>query len=103
MFNLQKVLISAVSYKEAEFILKSLLDKKLVAGGSIFAGNSFHWWQNEIETGDYCTIVAFTKAIKNKEIIKLVESISADEIPGITFYNIDGGNTNFLNWIKKTI
>jgi len=38
-----RALISATSKDEAERILRTLLEKKLVSGGFIFGGDSRHW------------------------------------------------------------
>lgn len=93
--------ISATSEKEAHKILVELLENRLVGGGQIIAGESNHWWQGEIERLPYWTIMVFTKPANVDEIIEIVEEISKDDVPGITFLTISRGNKNFLAWVEE--
>lgn len=93
--------ISATSIEEAHRILDELLDKKLVAGGHILAGESNHHWKGEIERLSYWTIIVFTKPKNTDAIIEVVERQSKDDTPGVTFIKIEKANKNFLNWIEE--
>jgi periplasmic divalent cation tolerance protein len=94
-------LISATSKEEAQTILKLLLNNKLVAGGLITSGLSNHWWKGKIDEEIYYNISAFTTDKHKEEIIKKVEEIHSDEVPGIVFFEIDDGNKSFLAWIEE--
>lgn len=94
--------VSATSDEEAHKILGELLEKRLVAGGQILEGESNHHWKGEIEKLPYWTVIIFTKPECSDEIIEIVERISNDEIPGVTFVKIEKGNVKFLDWIKES-
>jgi periplasmic divalent cation tolerance protein len=96
-----KVLIALPQEKEAQAITQELLEKKLIAGAFISNGLSMHWWKGNIDQEDYWNITAYS-VIKNKDqIIQIVKAMSSDEVPGITFFKIDAGNQDFLDWIKE--
>ena len=96
-----RALISATSKDEAEKILKTLLEKKLVSGGFIFGGDSRHWWKGKIDEEPYYNISAFAVKRNKDEIIRTVEELSKDEVPLVLFFKIDYGNKSFLEWIEK--
>jgi|SRR5277367_654316 len=97
-----QVSISAENQEQADQILNALLAKKLVTGGQILNAPARFLWKGAIVDMNYFTLLSFSLA-KNKEaIISEVKKISIEEVPMVTFTNIDG-NEELLRWIEKTL
>ncbi len=94
--------ISATSEKEAGVISKKLVEKRLVAGTTIYKGLSHYWWKGKIEEKMYWNIEAFSLAKHKNKIIEEVRKIHRDECPVIASNKIDG-NKDFLRWIKDSV
>ncbi|MBI2640999.1 divalent cation tolerance protein CutA [Candidatus Roizmanbacteria bacterium] len=61
-----QVFISAEDRKQADRILDSLLEKKLVAGGMLLSGPSKFWWKGKITNMSYSNISTFTRVNTTK-------------------------------------
>jgi len=96
-----RILISATTKKESEQILKTLLSKKLIAGGLITSGFSNHWWQGKVDEETYYNVSAFTINKHKDTIITEVEKNHSDDTPIIAFFQIDYANDKFLSWIRE--
>ena len=94
-------LISATSEDEARRILRELLNGHLVAGGHITHGPSDFWWQGKIDEELYYNISVFTTSRHKVKIIEIVEKLSKDDTPVITFYKIDDASKKTLLWIDE--
>lgn len=97
-----QVLISAESKVQADKILDSLLNKKLVAGGLILKGPSKFWWKGKIVAKEYYNISTFTVDRHKETIISAVKKVSTEEVPIITFTQFEG-NKEFLQWIDEAV
>ena len=93
--------ISATSEKEAHAILDEFLAKHFVAGGHIISGESNHWWQGDIERLPYWSIMIFTKPKNADDIIGVVERLSKDDSPVVSFIKIEKMNQKGLDWIEE--
>jgi len=98
-----KVELAAVSNKEAEKFLDTLLEKRLVAGGHIILGETRHWWKGKIDTAQYYYVTGYTREKHRDEIIRIIEKISAEDVPGIVFFEIDHANSDFLRWADDNV
>ena len=98
-----KVELAAISEGEAGQFLDVLLEKHLVAGGHFFPGETRHWWEGKIDTAKYWYVNGYT-VLKHKEaIIREIEAISKNDVPGVVFYEISSANENFLKWIDEYV
>lgn len=97
-----QVTISAESKEQADFILNSLLKKKLITGGQIIAAPARFLWKGEVTDMEYFTIYSFTVSKNKKAIISDVKKNSIEEVPMISFVELDG-NKELLDWIDKTL
>lgn len=97
-----QVLISAEDKQQADAILNTLLEKKLVTGGQMINAPARFLWKGKITDMDYFTITSFS-LVKNKaRIISEVKIVSVEEVPMIQFIPFDG-NQELLDWIDKTL
>lgn len=97
-----QVQISAENKEQADKILNSLLDKKLVTGGQIINAPARFLWKGEITDMDYYTITSFTNETHKEAIIEDVKKTSIEEVPMIQFISFEG-NKELINWINKTV
>lgn len=102
MSNYLQVYISAENKVQADKILNSLLDKKLVAGGLLINGPARFWWKGEITDMDYYNISAFTIERYKQDIINDIRKTSVEEVPMIWFISFKG-NKELLKWIDLAI
>ena len=97
-----QVWISAENQEQADKILNTLLEKKLVTGGQFIKAPARFWWKGEIVDMDYVSITSFTTEDKKDAIIKVTNEVSVEEVPMIQFYQFES-NEELTNWIDKTL
>jgi uncharacterized protein involved in tolerance to divalent cations len=102
MNNYFQAQISAETKDQADQILNALLKEKLVTGGQIINAPARFLWKGEVADIDYFMINSFTIRENKEKIIKVVEGISVEEVPMISFTAIEG-NEKLLNWIIETL
>jgi uncharacterized protein involved in tolerance to divalent cations len=94
--------ISAENKDQADTILNSLLDKKLVVGGLLLNAPARFWWKKEIVDIDYYNINVFTIEENKQLIIADVKRTSIEEVPMVWFVEFDG-NKELIKWIDETL
>ncbi|NGX35732.1 MAG: hypothetical protein K1000chlam1_00565 [Candidatus Anoxychlamydiales bacterium] len=98
-----KILISATSKKEAQKILKNLLEKRLVAGGLIWKGKAIYYLKDKIKKKKFFPIFSYTLDDNKEKIIEIVKNITKDIAPCISFFEINHTNEEFANWIDENV
>lgn len=97
-----QIQISAENKEQADTILNSLLDKKLVTGGQIINAPARFLWKGKITDMDYYTITSFTTENHKDAIIEDVRKTSIKEVSMIQFISFEG-NEELLKWIDETV
>ncbi len=98
-----QVYISAENKEQADTILNSLLEKKLVTGGQFLQAPARFLWKGKVEDmAEYITITSFTKGNYKETIIEDVRKTSVEEFPMIQFIEFEG-NKELLKWIDETL
>lgn len=100
--NYLQVSISAENKDQADKILNSLLEKKLVTGGQLINAPARFLWKGRVQDMDYYTITSFTKNAHKQAIIDDVKTTSIEEVPMIWFTEFEG-NEEFLKWVDATL
>jgi uncharacterized protein involved in tolerance to divalent cations len=96
--------ISAENQAQADVILNSLLEKKLVTGGQFITAPARFLWKGAINNmQEYVTITSYTTDPHRDAIIEDVLRTSAEEVPMITFLVIDELNEELRKWIEQTL
>ena len=103
MTDCYRTLIGATSKEEAKSILRTLLEKRLIAGGMITEGESQYWWKGQVEEKIYYNLSTFTLAKNKQKIIAETKRLHGDDAPIVAFFKIDDGNEEFLKWIKENV
>ncbi len=94
--------ISAKDEDQANLILNTLLEKKLVTGGLLFIAPARFLWKEKLVDLQYFNITAFTMEKNQKAIIETVKKITNEELPTIWFTEIDGSD-ELLAWIDDML
>ena len=97
-----EVFISAETQKQADTILNSLLNKKLVTGGQFLKSPARFLWKGKIQEMEYFTITSFTRSDKKEAVIKDIEATSLESVPMIRFMAIELNN-KLSEWIDQTL
>ena len=104
MKNIKFFYITASNKKEAEQIVKKLLDKRLIACANVISHvNSYFVWKNKIQNSKEIIICGKTTPKNQKKIIKVVKSVHSYSVPCVIFFDIKNGNRDFLKWIKQSV
>jgi periplasmic divalent cation tolerance protein len=88
--------------EEAEKIMDTLLEMRLIAGGLITHGPSHYHWKGKIDKHEYYIISAFTLLENKDRIIEETRKMHSDKTPAIVFVEIEG-NDDFLKWIEDEV
>ncbi len=98
-----EVKISAETQEQADTILNSLLEKKLVTGGQFIKTPARFLWEGKIEEMEYITITSYTTDEFKESIMDDVRKTSAEKVPMITFVLPSDMNDELKNWIEETL
>lgn len=91
------------SLDEARKISRYLVQERYVACAQITPWiESIYLWNNQLETSQESKIVFKACADKYEAIKKIIQENCAYEVPEITFISIDGGNAEYLDWLKQS-
>lgn len=102
MSNYYEVKNSAENQAQADTILNSLLEKKLVTGGQFIATPARFLWEGKVQDMDYVTITSFTTDEYKDAVIEDVSRMSVEKVPMMTFTLPDDINVELRNWIDET-
>lgn len=89
------------SEKIATKIVRTLLEKKLVAGSQLYKVHSKYWWNNKLEECDEYKIEFRTKESLFSEIENEISQIHDYEVAEISSSKIINANNDFLKWIDN--
>jgi periplasmic divalent cation tolerance protein len=100
MSKIQLVYITAPNLKEANFISRKLLDKRLAACVNILPQmKSFYWWKGKIEEAKEVVVIAKTTSRLAKRLVQEIEEIHSYETPCALTFKIQSGSSKYMKWI----
>lgn len=95
------IYMTCTSKEEAEIIGSELVRKRLAACVNIIDGmESLYWWEGKVEKGQEAVLIAKTRTNLVIELTKVVKEMHSYDVPCITAMPIEGGNRDFLAWIR---
>lgn len=96
------IYITCASKEEAESIGTALVEKRLVACVNLINGiESLYWWEGKVERGQEVILLAKTRSNRVIEVTQSVKEMHSYDVPCIVALDIEGGNPDFLNWIRE--
>lgn len=91
------------SIDEARKISRYLVQERYVACAQIIPWiESIIMWNNQLETNQESKIVLKTRADLYEKVKEIIVQNSKYQIPEITYTVIDGGNKEYLEWLKES-
>ena len=95
------VYITTVSLEEAKNIGRKLVEQNLVACVNLLENmTSIYKWEDKLEEGQEVVLIAKTRKVLMPKLIGTVNSLHSYDCPCILELPIQGGNPEFLSWIK---
>ena len=95
------VYITAGSLEEAKNIGKKLVEQNLAACVNLFENmTSIYNWGDKLEEAQEVVMIAKTRKTLMPKLIETVNSLHSFDCPCILELPIQGGNPEFLSWIK---
>ncbi|MFI0434257.1 MAG: divalent-cation tolerance protein CutA [Parachlamydiaceae bacterium] len=89
---------------EARRISRYLVQERLAACAQIIPWiESVYMWNDQLETTQESKIVLKTSLKNYDKIREMIQKNSKYEIPEITWFKIEGGNQEYLEWLKESI
>ena len=98
-----EVKISAENQEQADKILNSLLEKKLVTGGQFLHAPARFLWKGKVQDMDYITITSYTTDRHKDKVMEDVRKTTTEEVPMMTFTLPDDMNKELRDWIDSTL
>jgi periplasmic divalent cation tolerance protein len=100
-FNLPKLVVTTIPYKQAEKFVSILLSKKLIACASIQKeGISIYNWKNKTVKEKEATILIKTSSKKIRKLKKAFHEHHPYDIPEFITQKIKG-EKRYIDWIIK--
>jgi uncharacterized protein involved in tolerance to divalent cations len=103
MTTYYEVKISAENQEQADKILNSLLNKKLVTGGQFITTPARFLWKVKIQDMQYVTIASYTTDAHKKDVMEDIRQTTVEDVPMITFIALDDLNKELRDWIDRTL
>lgn len=98
------VYMTAGSTDEAKQIGKELVSGRLAACVNILEHmSSIYRWEGEIQDDSEVVLIAKTLESKVPQLIEKVKSLHSYSCPCIISLPIEGGNPDFLEWIRSQV
>ena len=95
------IYVTAPDMDEAELLASTLLNEHLIACANILPGmTSLYRWQGEVNCDSEVAILMKTRAVLAEAVTERVRQLHSYDCPCVTVWPIEGGNTEYLNWIK---
>lgn len=89
------------SLDEARKISRYLVQERYVACAQVIPWiESVYMWNNQLETSQESKVIFKTLAVNFEKVKEIILKNAKYELPEITFTTIDGGNADYLDWVK---
>ena len=96
------VYITCRDVDEARRIGSALVESRLAACANILpAMESIYWWQGTLEQAHEAVLIVKTRAVHVRELTRKVKELHSYEVPCVVAFPVEGGNEDFLSWVKK--
>lgn len=90
--------------EEAERIAEAVVTEKLAACANILSGvRSVFEWQGRICREDETLLLLKTVAEQSEKLVVRIKEMHSYECPCIVFLSLEGGNPDFLDWVRNSL
>ncbi len=96
--------ITTKNKREANKIVKKLIEEKLIACANIVDGvKSVFWWQGKVDQANEVLLICKTKKSCLSKLIKTVKTLHSYAVPEIIALPIVAGNKDYLKWMDDSV
>lgn len=96
--------ITTKNKAEAQAIGRALVEKKLAACANVLSPmESVYRWEGKVETADEAVLIIKTTGKMRDKVVTFVKALHSYEVPCIVFYDLHGGNKDYLKWIAANV
>jgi len=94
-------MVSINDHKQAEQIIKALLQERIIACGQCLPKmSSYYHWQDDIACDEEYLLLLKTQKQHYQAAEQLIQKLHPYDVPEIIAMDIVAGNEDYLNWIK---
>lgn len=98
------VFMTTSTKREAQKIVQSLLEKRLIACANVYGPvESHYWWQSKIEKAKEILVLMKSKQNLVPKLAQAVKEIHSYEVPEILAVPIVQGYQPYLKWLNSTL
>lgn len=96
--------ITTSDHTEAEAIARTPLEERLIACANILPGvASLYWWEGKISEAQECVLIAKTSEKCVDAVVERVRALHSYTCPCVVALPVNGGNPDFLQWIRGEV
>ena len=94
------VYVTAAGEAEAMMISRTVVEERLAACANLLGSiQSIYWWEGKVCEGQEVALVLKTSGTRKDKLIERIKQLHSYDCPAIACLPIEGGNSDFLNWI----
>ena len=94
-------LTTAPSAEAARVLVRSLVERRLVACGTIMSGaTSIYWWRDAVEDSAEVVVMLKTTAARWNELAAALPGLHGYEVPELVAVPIVAGHAPYLAWLR---
>lgn len=94
-------LTTAPSAEAAKRLVRTLVERRLVACGTVLPGAvSTYWWHGAVTEEDEVVVVLKTTAVRWKALAAALPALHPYEVPELIALPVEGGYRPYLEWLR---
>ena len=94
--------MTAPGVEEAEAVVRSLLDERLVACGNVLPGAvSLYRWQGEVHRDEEAVAILKTLRRLVPRVLERAQALHPYEVPELLVQEVADGNPAYLQWVEE--
>jgi len=99
-----KIIITTTAEKEAETLLRQLLEERVVACGNILTSiQSFYWWKGEVQQDPEKLIIMETTDQMQEEAMQRIAELHSYDVPKIVALDAASVNEAYVQWLRGEV
>ena len=98
------IFMTAANKDEAEKIVQTLLQKKLIACANVIKSVKSHFfWKGTIDQGEECLVIMKSRMDLFEQIAEHVKGLHSYEVPEVLALPIVAGSEAYLRWMDEVL
>lgn len=97
-----KIIYMTCPVDQAERIVRTLLEERLIACANITSPvNSLYWWQGKIEQDQEAAVIMKTHDTRAHRVLKRAKELHPYDVPAISVIATEAVDPDYLAWVEK--